>query len=70
MSISCAYECENKYKIDIEDCHYLFEVETVEFTNNALLIACIQNAYIKYHNCSKLRTCEYYMTSESKLSNS
>ena len=55
MLTYCAYECEDRYKIDIEDCHYLFEVEEATFTDNDLLIACIQNAYIKYDNCSKLR---------------
>ena len=53
MSISCAYECKDKYKVDIEDCYYLYKAETVAFSDNDSLILCIQNAKNKYQQCLK-----------------
>ena len=53
MSISCTYECENRYKKDIEQCHITYEVETLAFTENDFLINCIRKAEDKYQNCLK-----------------
>lgn len=53
MSISCAYECEDKYKVDIEDCHYIYEAETVASIDNHCLILCIRDSENKLQNCLK-----------------
>jgi len=53
MYISCINECDYEYKFDIKDCHYIYEAETVAFTDNSCLILCIRNAEYKYQDCSK-----------------
>ena len=58
MSVSCSYECEDRYKKDIDACHHIYELEAVSFTENDILIHCIRNAENKYQSCSKSQESE------------